>query len=254
MDKPARIRLDQLLIERGLAESRSRAQALILAGQVIVGEHRVDKPGTRVPADSPMRVRGADHPYVSRGGIKLAHALDAFGLDPAGRVALDVGASTGGFTDCLLQRGATQVFALDVGRAQLHQRLRADPRVVVLERHNVRALSPAELGEPVDLAVFDLSFISLTLAIPPVLACLKPGAWLVLLVKPQFEVGRGQVGKGGIVRDEALRERAVAGIEEFALGLGLELLGRSRSPITGADGNVEYLLGLAWPAPAATGV
>jgi len=240
--KPKKVRLDQLLVERGLADSRARAAALVLAGKVVVGENRVDKPGTKVPAASEVRLKGPDHPYVSRGGLKLAHALDAFGIDPRGLVALDAGASTGGFSDCLLQRGAAKVFALDVGRAQLHQKLRDDARVVVMERFNVRGLTLEDLGEPVDLAVFDLSFISLTLAIGPVVACCKPGAALVMLVKPQFEVGRGQVGKGGIVRDEALRAQAVDKIAAACEARGLAILGRTRSPITGADGNVEFLL------------
>ena len=242
-----KVRLDELLLARGLAESRTRARALVLAGQVVVGENRVDKPGTRVPADSPLRVKGPAHPFVSRGGLKLQAALDAFRLDPAGLRGLDVGASTGGFTDCLLARGAAEVIALDVGRGQLHPRLRGDPRVRVLERFNVRALEPRHLPGPVDFAVADLSFISLGLALPPVLACLRPGAWLVLLVKPQFEVGRGRVGKGGIVRDEAARLEALEGVAARARALGLAEVGRITSPITGADGNVEYLLGLRWP-------
>ncbi len=232
-----------MLVERGLAASRTRAAALVMAGKVVVGENRVDKPGTKVPADSPVRLKGPDHPYVSRGGLKLAHALDAFDLDPRGLIALDVGASTGGFTDCLLQRGAAKVFALDVGRAQLHQRLRTDERVVVMERFNVRQLTPADLGQPVDLAVFDLSFISLELAVGPALACCAPGARLIMLVKPQFEVGRGQVGKGGIVRDPGLRDGAVDKIAAACEALGLDVFGRTTSPITGADGNVEFLLG-----------
>jgi 23S rRNA (cytidine1920-2'-O)/16S rRNA (cytidine1409-2'-O)-methyltransferase len=242
-----KLRVDELLVQRGLAPSRARAQALVLAGQVVVGENRVDKPGSRVPEDSPVRVKGRDHPYVSRGGLKLAAGLDAFGLDPAGLLGLDVGASTGGFTDCLLKRGAARVFALDVGRGQLHPSLRADPRVCLLERFNVRGLRPEHLPGPADLAVLDLSFISLRLALPPVRACLRPGAWLVLLVKPQFEVGRDRVGKGGIVRDEAARREALEGVAAFARGLGLAELGRVPSPITGADGNVEYLLGLGVP-------
>lgn len=240
--KTGKLRIDQLLVERGLAVSRTRAQALILAGRVVVGDNRIEKPGQQVPMDSPLRIKGGDLPFVSRGGLKLQGALEAFELDVSGFVCLDVGASTGGFSDCLLQRGAEKIFALDVGRAQLHQKLRADARVVVMERHNVRYLTPEQLGEPADLAVFDLSFISLELAIEPVRACLKPGGRMILLVKPQFEVGRGQVGKGGIVRDPEKRERAVAKIVSFCEVRGLRVSGRCESPITGADGNVEYLV------------
>ncbi len=234
--------MDQLLVERGLAPSRARAAALILAGRVVVGDNRVDKPGTRVPADSPIRLKGRDHPYVSRGGVKLAGALDEFGFEVRDLVALDVGASTGGFTDCLLQRGAKRVYALDVGRAQLHQKLRDDPRVVVMERVNVRHLKPEDLPEPVDLAVFDLSFISLELAVAPVLACLEPGGHMIPLVKPQFEVGKGRVGRGGIVRDEALRLQSLDRIEDHARSLGLKVLGRTQSSPPGADGNIEFFL------------
>ncbi|HOX45034.1 MAG TPA: TlyA family RNA methyltransferase [Myxococcota bacterium] len=242
-----KIRLDQLLVERGLASSRTLARALVLAGQVVVGENRVDKPGTRVPAGSPVRIKGPAHPFASRGGLKLEAALEAFGLDPAGRTGLDVGASTGGFTDCLLQRGAARVIALDVGWGQLLPRLRGDPRVVVMERFNARFLAPGHLPAVPEFAVFDLSFISLRLVLPPVLACLAPGAWLVLLVKPQFEVGRERVGKGGIVRDEAARQEALEQVAACARALGLVELGRVPSPITGADGNVEFLLGLRAP-------
>lgn len=239
-----KMRLDRLLVERGLASSRTRAQALIMAGRVVVGDQRVDKAGTRVAADSPLRLKGTDHPYVSRGGLKLARGLDAFGIDPAGCRALDVGASTGGFTDCLLQRGAARVYALDVGRAQLHQKLRDDARVVVMERFHVRDLRPQHVGGGVELAVFDLSFISLRLGLPPAVACLQPGGAVVALVKPQFEVGRERVGKGGIVRDPAARQQAVAEIAALASDtLGLTLIGTIESPITGADGNVEFLLG-----------
>ena len=244
-------RLDQLVFERGLAESRSRAQALILAGRVVVDDHRVDKPGTRVLKESEIRVKGPDHPYVSRGGVKLAGALDEFSQDVEGLVALDVGASTGGFCDCLLQRGAKHVYALDVGRGQLHNKLCRDPRVTSFEGVNVRKLEEDALPGKVDLAVLDLAFISLALALPPVLPHLKPGARVLALVKPQFEVGRGQVGKGGIVRDEKLREDAVDRIAEFAQSLGLVVEGRCRSPIQGADGNVEYFLLLYYAAATA---
>jgi 23S rRNA (cytidine1920-2'-O)/16S rRNA (cytidine1409-2'-O)-methyltransferase len=235
-------RLDQLMVERGLAQSRTRAQALIMAGQVVVGDHRVDKPGIRVSPRAEVRLKGPDHPYVSRGGVKLEGALDEFDLDVTGMTALDVGASTGGFCDCLLQHGARRVYALDVGRGQLHNRLRQDERVVSMEGVNIRNLGKDALPEKTDLAVLDLSFISLRMALPPVLPHLKEGARIIALVKPQFEVGKGKVGKGGIVRDEKLREEAVDAIAGFAESLGIEVQGRSRSCIEGTDGNVEYFL------------
>ena len=235
-------RLDQLVYERGLAESRSRAQALILAGRVVVDDHRVDKSGTRVNSNADIRIKGADHPYVSRGGVKLQGALEEFGLQVGGLVALDVGASTGGFCDCLLQHGAERIYALDVGQGQLHNKLVGDSRVRSIEGQNVRELRADALLEKVDLAVMDLSFISLRLALPKVLPHLKPGGRILALVKPQFEVGKGRVGKGGIVRDEKLREEAVDAIAEFAKSLGLKVEGRARSCLEGADGNVEYFL------------
>jgi 23S rRNA (cytidine1920-2'-O)/16S rRNA (cytidine1409-2'-O)-methyltransferase len=235
-------RLDQLVFERGLAGSRSRAQALILAGRVVVDDHRVDKPGTRVDPGALIRIKGSDHPYVSRGGVKLQGALEEFSLEVRGLVALDVGASTGGFCDCLLQHGAERVYALDVGRGQLHNKLLGDPRVVSIEGQNIRELKAGALDEKVDLAVMDLSFISLRLALPQLLPHLKPGGRILALVKPQFEVGRGRVGKGGIVRDEKLREEAVEGIARFAESLGLKVEGRTESRLPGADGNVEYFL------------
>jgi 23S rRNA (cytidine1920-2'-O)/16S rRNA (cytidine1409-2'-O)-methyltransferase len=238
-------RLDQLVFERGLAESRSRAQALILAGRVVVDDHRVDKPGTRIDPGAQIRIKGTDHPWVSRGGVKLQGALKEFALQVEGLVALDVGASTGGFTDCLLQHGAKHVYALDVGRGQLHNKLVGDDRVESIEGQNIRELEKDALSEQVDLAVMDLSFISLRLALPPVLPHLKPGGRILALVKPQFEVGKGQVGKGGIVRDEKLREEAVEGIAQFAESLGLKVLGRSQSCLAGADGNIEYFLQLS---------
>lgn len=237
-----KVRLDKLLVDTGRADTRSRAQALILAGKVVVDDHRVDKPGTRVPRNADIRIKEPDHPYVSRGGVKLAGALKAFSLEVADLVALDVGASTGGFTDCLLQNGARLVYAIDVGRGQLHNRLRQDQRVVLHEGLNVRELPADLLPEQVDLAVFDLSFISLRLAIEPVLPHLKPGGRLLLLVKPQFEVGREKVGKGGIVRDEKLREKAVDDIAAFAESLGLAVVGREPSCLPGADGNIEIFL------------
>lgn len=243
MSKPSRRRLDQLLVERGLAESRTRAQALVMAGLVFSGERRLDKPGSMTAADAPLEVRGRDHPWVSRGGVKLAAALDALAIDPQGAICLDVGASTGGFTDVLLSRGAARVYAVDVGSGQLAWKLRTDPRVVVLERTNIRELIASDVPEPVDLVVCDVSFIGLALALPPAMALTRPGARLVALIKPQFEAGREQVGKGGIVRDEAVRQEVCARISGW-LGsqAGWRVLGLIDSPITGADGNAEFLI------------
>lgn len=247
-------RLDLLLVEQGLADTRERAQALIRAGEVRVDERLVDKPGTVVREDAALRVLRDPCPYVSRGGLKLAAALDAFGVDPAGRTAIDVGASTGGFTDCLLQRGATRVIAVDVGTNQLDWRIRSDPRVSVHERLNFRLLP--ELPEHAtfaaagaDLAVVDVSFISLRLILPVLGEVLRRPADVVALVKPQFEVGPADVGKGGIVRDAQARERALAGIVAFCAGpLGWPVAGTIESPITGTKGNVEYLLHARVPA------
>jgi 23S rRNA (cytidine1920-2'-O)/16S rRNA (cytidine1409-2'-O)-methyltransferase len=235
-------RLDVLLVQAGLAPTRARAQALVLGGQVVVGEARVDKPGTRVPVDAPLRLKGEVLPYVSRGGLKLRHALKHFGLQVEGSVAADIGSSTGGFTDCLLQAGAVRVHAVDVGYGQLHEKLRSDARVVSHERLNARFLKPEALGETVDVLVVDVSFISLTLVLPAVLPLLREGGHLVALVKPQFEVGKGQVGKGGVVRDEAARSEAVHRVERAARDLGLLLLGVTDSPILGPAGNREALL------------
>ena len=247
MEKKRKMRLDKLVCERGLCESRTRARALIMAGQVIVAEQRVDKPGALVDAAAEIRLKQPDHPYASRGGVKLAGALDDLGLEVGGLTVLDVGASTGGFTDCLLQRGTSRVYALDVGRGQLHNKLVRNERVVRIEGVNVRKLGPDALPERVDLATFDLSFISLKLALEPVMAHLKPGGQMLLMVKPQFEVGRGKVGKGGIVRDPELRSQAVAGIAEFAAGLGLIKKGECPSRLPGADGNQEVFLLLEVP-------
>jgi 23S rRNA (cytidine1920-2'-O)/16S rRNA (cytidine1409-2'-O)-methyltransferase len=238
-------RLDRLLVEMGLAPSRERAQALILAGKVEVGGQTAGKAGTLVGDDQrdTVKLRGEDHPYVSRGALKLVKALDGFQIDVAGCVALDVGASTGGFTDVLLRRGARKVFAVDVGYGQLAWSLRNDPRVVALERENIRYLETARLGgETVDIATIDVSFISLTLVLPRVAAILGPGKRIVALVKPQFEVGKGEVGKGGVVRDVAKRAAAVAKVGGFAREAGLEVVGALESPILGPAGNVEYLL------------
>ena len=240
-------RLDLLLVARGLAPSRERAQAWILAGLVEVDGRRADKAGAAVAHDAEVRVSGPEHPYVSRGGVKLAAALDAFGIDPAGRVCIDIGASTGGFTDCLLQRGARRVYAIDVGYGQLDARLRGDPRVILRERVNARTLSPEHVPEPAGIAVLDLSFISARLVLPAVARLLAPPARAVVLVKPQFEAGRAEVGRGGIVRSDEVRERVVREIREFAEGLGFVTSGVVPSPIRGAKGNQEFLLGLAWP-------
>ena len=244
-----RVRLDQLVVQRGLADSRSRAQALIIAGKVVVGEHTEVKPGTLVAADAALRLRGQDHPFVSRGGLKLRGGLDQFGaVDPRGKVAMDVGASTGGFTDCLLQAGAARVYAIDVGYGPLAWKLVADPRVVVLDRTNIRTLAREAIPEPIDLAVADCSFISLTKVLPHVIPFLRPGADLVVLIKPQFELGPGRVGKGGVVRDPADHAEAEALVLAAAEALGLRCAGRCDSPIEGQDGNRELLAWLTLPA------
>ncbi len=216
---------------------------MILAGLVTVDGRRADKAGQGVAGDATVAVSGPPHPYVSRGGIKLAAALDHFGLEPAGRICMDVGASTGGFTDCLLQRGAARVYAVDVGYGQLDAKLRADSRVVVREKVNARHLSPEAVPEPVALAAIDVSFISLRLVLPAVVARLAPGASLVALVKPQFEAGRGEVPRGGVVRSETTRRRVVAEVEATGRELGLTVLGSIPSPIRGARGNAEFLVG-----------
>jgi 23S rRNA (cytidine1920-2'-O)/16S rRNA (cytidine1409-2'-O)-methyltransferase len=240
-----RTRLDQLLVERGLAESRSKAQALIMAGAVLVKDRPAEKPGAQVRTDAPVRLRegAAPQKYVSRGGLKLEAALDRFGIMVSGRACADLGASTGGFTDCLLQRGAARVHAVDVGYGQLHPKLRADPRVAVHERVNARHIGADLLGgERVDLVTMDLSFISLRLVLPAAKALLKAGGEIVALVKPQFEVGKGEVGKGGVVRDPALRARAMREVAEAARALGLGVVGEMESPVLGPAGNVEFLL------------
>ncbi len=247
--RPRRQRLDLLLVERGLAESRTKAQALIMAGAVVVGEARVDKAGAQVDPEAAVRIKDGAAPlrWVSRGAQKLLRALEAFPIDPRGKTCADLGASTGGFTDVLLQHGAAKVYAVDVGYGQLHPKLRGDPRVVVRERENARLLTAGALGEPVDLVVGDLSFISLRLVLPAVRALLKPGGQAALLVKPQFEVGKGEVGKGGVVRDEAKRLAALEAVAEASRGLGFEVLGHAESPIEGPAGNREWLLGLRLP-------
>ncbi len=239
----ARERLDILLVQRGLAESRSRAQARVLAGDVVVDDHRVDKPGTQVNVDAAIRLKGEGLRWVSRGGLKLEAALAAWPVPVEGAVCVDVGASTGGFTDVLLERGAVRVFAVDVGRGQLHEKLRQDPRVTSLEKTHIKTLARGALDPPPRVAVVDVSFISLQQVLPALVGHLAPVADIVALVKPQFEVGRAQVGKGGIVRDGQAREKAVDDVVTAALGLSLIHAGTIASPIEGADGNVEFL---AW--------
>ena len=235
-------RLDLLLVARGLAPTREKAHAMILAGSVEVAGRRVEKAGTAVDRDAEVKVLGPPHPYVSRGGVKLAAALDAFAIDPGGLVCLDVGASTGGFTDCLLQRGARRVYAIDVGSGQLDAKLRGDPRVVPREKVNARRLSREHVPESVDLAAIDLSFISVRLVLPAVMPLLSASARVIVLVKPQFEAGRREVPRGGVVRSQETRRRVVSEIEEFGRGLGLAVEGMVPSPILGARGNQEFLL------------
>jgi 23S rRNA (cytidine1920-2'-O)/16S rRNA (cytidine1409-2'-O)-methyltransferase len=240
----ARERLDKLLVDRGLVASRERARAMVMSGAVLVRGQPETKPGTMLDPSTEIVLREADHPYVSRGALKLIKGLDTFAIDPAGCIALDIGASTGGFTDVLLRRGATRVYAIDVGYGQLAWSLRQDPRVVVLERENARSLALERVPEPCDLAVIDVSFISLTLVLPRVAELLRPpaGKPIVALVKPQFEVGREHVGKGGVVRDEPTRRSAVDKIRTWAASHGFTAGADVESPITGPAGNVEYLL------------
>lgn len=235
-------RLDRLLADRGLVPSRERAQALILSGKVLVAGRLVTKAGQQVDPEAAVELLEEDLPYVSRGGLKLEAAIDAFGIDPRGLVALDVGASTGGFTDCLLQRGAARVYAVDVGYGQIAWKLRQDPRVVVIERQNIRYLSADAIPERVQIAVMDTSFISLRLVIPPTLAFMEPGARLVALIKPQFEAGRERVGKGGVVRDPEVHKEVCESIVEFCATVGLRVEGVIPSPILGPKGNREFLL------------
>jgi 23S rRNA (cytidine1920-2'-O)/16S rRNA (cytidine1409-2'-O)-methyltransferase len=240
----ARERLDKLLLDRGLVASRERARALIMTGGVLVRGQPETKPGTLVDPSAEISLKTEDHPYVSRGALKLIQGLDSFAIDPAGLTALDIGASTGGFTDVLLRRGAARVYAIDVGYGQLAWSIRQDPRVVVLERQNVRNVELALVPEPCDLAVIDVSFISLTLVLPRIVELLQPpaGKPIVALVKPQFEVGRDLVGKGGVVRDPLVRRSAVDKVRGWAAGHGLVAGADVESPITGPAGNVEYLL------------
>jgi len=236
-------RLDHLLVERGLAESAARAQALIIAGAVWSGDKRLDKPGASLAEDTPLTLKEREHPWVSRGGVKLAHALDHFGIDPADMVALDLGASTGGFTDVLLSRGAARVYAVDVGHGQLAWKLRGDPRVVVLERTNARNLTAAEIPQAPDLITCDASFIGLATILPAALALAAPGARLVALIKPQFEVGPGKVGKGGVVRDPVLHREVCERVSTWLDAQPLwHVEGFTESPLRGPQGNVEFLI------------
>ncbi len=238
-----RLGADQLLVTRGLAESRTRAQALIMAGAVFSGERKLAKAGDMLAEDAPLEVRGKDHPWVSRGGIKLDHGLSHFGFDVTGAVALDVGSSTGGFTDVLLSSGAKKVYAVDVGTNQLAWKLRQDPRVEVHEQTNARNLGASIIPEPVDIIVCDASFIALSKVLEAPLKLAKPGAKLVALIKPQFEAGREEVGKGGVVRDSAVHERVCTDAEGWVESQGWTVLGVTPSPITGPEGNIEFLLG-----------
>jgi 23S rRNA (cytidine1920-2'-O)/16S rRNA (cytidine1409-2'-O)-methyltransferase len=238
----AKARADQLLVDRRLAESRAKAQALILAGLVFSGERKIDKAGQALADDAPLEVRGKEHPWVSRGGIKLAHALEHFGWDVTGAVALDVGSSTGGFTDVLLQKGASKVFAVDVGTNQLAWKLRQDPRVVVHEKTNARYLTGEIVTEPLDIIVCDASFISLAKVLDKALEFAGPNGRLIALVKPQFEAERGEIGKSGVVRDAAVHTRICAAAAEWVESRGWIVEGLVPSPITGPEGNVEFLL------------
>jgi 23S rRNA (cytidine1920-2'-O)/16S rRNA (cytidine1409-2'-O)-methyltransferase len=238
----AKQRVDQMLVDRGLAESRTRAQALIMAGLVFAGTKKVEKPGQTLADDVVLDVRGRDHPWVSRGGIKLAHGLDYFGWDVAGAVAIDVGSSTGGFTDVMLSRGVSKVFAVDSGTNQLAWKLRQDPRVIVHEQTSARILTAAQITEPVDLIVCDASFIGLAKVLERPMAFAKPAARLMALVKPQFEGGREEVGKGGVVRDTYVRARVCNEVAAWLTAQGWHVLGVVESPITGPEGNVEYLI------------
>jgi 23S rRNA (cytidine1920-2'-O)/16S rRNA (cytidine1409-2'-O)-methyltransferase len=245
--KSSKTRLDHLVIARGFADSRTKAQALIMAGRVLVDGQPVTKAGAQVADDAEITLKSPPSQYVSRGGDKLAAALDHFAVDPAGKVVMDVGASTGGFSHVLLLRNARRIYAVDVGYGQLDPLIRKDPRVVVLERTNIRVLPREAILEPIDLATLDLSFISLTLVIPKILEFLRPGGEILVLVKPQFEVGKGKVGKGGVVRDPQVQKEAVDKVSRTAKGLGLEVSQAFPSPLKGPKGNQEYFLCLKAP-------
>ena len=242
-EKVEKVRLDQALVDRGLIETRTRAQALVMAGKVFSGERKMDKAGQKIPADMPFEVRGQDHPWVSRGGLKLAKAIEQFDIDATGLTAIDVGASTGGFTDVLLQNGARKVYAVDVGYGQLAHKLRTDDRVVVMERTNARHLSAEDIPEAVDMVVCDASFIGLRTVLPAAMALARDGAWLVALIKPQFEVGKDRVGKGGVVRDPDLHSEVCETIREWVEAMpDWSVLGVTESPIKGPEGNIEFLI------------
>jgi len=234
--------LDKLLVEKGIVQSRERARALILAGRVAVEGRTIDKPGTQIEMEAQLQLRGEDQPYVSRGGIKLDGALDAFEMDPKGMVVMDVGASTGGFADCVLQRGARKVYAVDVGYGQLAWKLQKDSRVVNLERRNIRYLKREEVEEEIDLILIDTSFISIEKFLSNLLHFLKKGGSIIGLIKPQFEVGKGEVGQGGVVRDTNLHQKVIERISQFSRGLGLNVLGVIESPILGPKGNKEFFI------------
>jgi 23S rRNA (cytidine1920-2'-O)/16S rRNA (cytidine1409-2'-O)-methyltransferase len=239
-------RLDQFLLDKGIASSRSKAQAIIMAGRVLINEQKIDKAGILVDEKSTIRILGDQNPYVSRGGLKLEKALDEFKADPSGKICLDIGASTGGFTDCLLQRGALKVYAIDVGYGQLDLKIRNDKRVIVIEKTNARNLAPADLykdnKDKADLAVIDVSFISLSKILPAVHGLIKEDGEVVALVKPQFEAGRSEVGKGGVIKDKAVREKALNNVIESAKNIGFNFTASIDSPIKGTDGNIEFLI------------
>lgn len=242
-------RLDVLLVERGLAETRTKAQAIIMSGEVYVEGQRADKPGTAFETEVQIEVRGSTCPYVSRGGLKLEKALRDFGVDPTGYVCSDSGASTGGFTDCLLQKGAAKVFAIDVGYGQLAWQIRTDPRVVCMERTNIRYVTPADLGEPLDLSVVDVSFISLKIVLPAVQKLLKPTGQALCLIKPQFEAGKEKVGKKGVVRDPAVHQEVLESFLALARELGFGVRSLTFSPVKGPEGNIEFLGHLSMDLP-----
>jgi len=238
-----KVRADQLIADRGLADSRTRAQALIMAGLAFVGDRKIDKPGQMLAEDVLVEVKGRDHPWVSRGGVKLAHGLDYFGWDVTGTVAIDVGSSTGGFTDVLLTKGAARVYAVDSGTNQLAWKLRQDDRVIVHEQTSARILTDAHIPEPIDLIVCDASFIGLAKVLDAPMRFARPGARLLALIKPQFEAGRDEVGKGGVVRDPAIHDRVCRDVAEWLTDRGWTVIGVTQSPITGPEGNIEFLIG-----------
>ena len=240
--KAPKLRLDELLVERGLAESAAKAQALVMAGKVFTGEQKLTSAGGKVASDISVTVRGAEHPWVSRGGLKLVHGLQHFPFDPKGRIGIDVGSSTGGFTDVLLTHGAAKVYSVDVGYGQLAHKLRTDPRVIVLERTNARLLDASHVPEAVSAIVCDASFIGLRSVLPASMALSSEDAWLIALIKPQFEVGRGEVGKGGVVRDPSLHQRVCGEVQGWLEDIGWQVDGIVPSPITGPEGNIEFLI------------